>query len=138
MMTIEVLKSKLHRIEVTQANLNYIGSITIDELLMEAAGMYENERVYIYNLNNGERFDTYVIPGEKGSGIVGINGAAARKAEVGDLLIVVAYARITTQDLTGFRPMIAFPKDNKVTYPIQPRFRPRYDLDVDLGKDTIV
>lgn len=113
-MTIEVLKSKIHRVAVTQADLNYIGSITIDEALMEAAGLIENERVYIYDINNGERFDTYVIKGEKNSGVIGLNGAAARKVAVGDLVIIVAFARMTPEEAAQFKARIVFPKNNRL------------------------
>lgn len=113
-MTIEVLKSKIHRVAVTQADLNYIGSITIDEALMEAAGLLENERVYIYDINNGERFDTYVIKGARNSGVIGLNGAAARKVAVGDLVIIVAYAQMTPDEAAQFKPRIVFPKNNKL------------------------
>ena len=91
-MFIEVLKSKIHRVTVKEANLDYIGSITIDEDLMDAVNLIENERVDIYNITNGERFSTYAIKGERGSGIIGINGAAAHKAGVGDLIIIASYA----------------------------------------------
>lgn len=113
-MTIEVLKSKIHRVAVTQADLNYIGSITIDEALMEAAGLLENERVYIYDINNGERFDTYVIKGERNSGVIGLNGAAARKVAVGDLVIIVAFAHMTPEEAQGFKARIVFPKNNRL------------------------
>ena len=113
-MQIEVLKSKIHRVAVTQADLNYIGSITIDEDLMDAAGLIEGERVYIYNINNGERFDTYVIKGERGSGKICLNGAAARLAQVGDLVIIVSYATMDFEQAKTFRPTVIFPKDNKL------------------------
>ncbi len=113
-MQIEVLKSKIHRVAVTQADLNYIGSITIDEDLMDAAGLIENERVYIYNINNGERFDTYVIKGERGSGKICLNGAAARLAQVGDLVIIVSFATMDFEEAKRFRPTVIFPKDNKL------------------------
>ncbi|MDE5703458.1 MAG: aspartate 1-decarboxylase [Bacteroidales bacterium] len=113
-MTIEVLKSKIHRVAVTQADLNYIGSITIDEALMEAAGLLENERVYIYDINNGERFDTYVIRGERNSGVIGLNGAAARKVAVGDLVIIVAFAQMTPEEASRFKARIVFPKNNRL------------------------
>ena len=113
-MQIEVLKSKIHRVAVTQADLNYIGSITIDEDLMDAAGLIEGERVYIYNINNGERFDTYVIKGERGSGKICLNGAAARLAQVGDLVIIVSYAPMDFEQAKTFRPTVIFPKDNKL------------------------
>jgi len=113
-MQIEVLKSKIHRVAVTQADLNYIGSITIDEDLMDAAGLIEGERVYIYNINNGERFDTYVIKGERGSGKICLNGAAARLAQVGDLVIIVSFATMDFEKAKTFRPSVIFPKDNKL------------------------
>ena len=108
-MLLEVLKSKIHRVSVTEANLNYIGSITIDEDLVEAAGLYENEKVTIVNINNGERVDTYVIKGERGSGKICLNGAAARKFEVGDLVIIMAYAQMTPEEATTFKPKVVFP-----------------------------
>ena len=108
-MLIEILKSKIHRVSVTEANLNYIGSITIDEDLVEAAGLYENEKVTIVNINNGERIDTYVIRGERGSGKICLNGAAARKFEVGDLVIIMAYAQMTPEEASTFKPKVVFP-----------------------------
>ena len=108
-MLLEVLKSKIHRVSVTEANLNYIGSITIDEDLVEAAGLYENEKVTIVNKNNGERVDTYVIKGERGSGKICLNGAAARKFEVGDLVIIMAYAQMTPEEASTFKPKVVFP-----------------------------
>ena len=108
-MLLEILKSKIHRVSVTEANLNYIGSITIDEDLVDAAGLYENEKVTIVNINNGERIDTYVIKGERGSGKICLNGAAARKIEVGDLVIIMAYAQMTPQEAEGFKPKVVFP-----------------------------
>lgn len=108
-MLLEVLKSKIHRVSVTEANLNYIGSITIDEDLVEAAGLYENEKVTIVNINNGERVDTYVIKGERGSGKICLNGAAARKFEVGDLVIIMAYAHMTPEEASTFKPKVVFP-----------------------------
>jgi len=114
-MNIEILKSKIHRVTVTKANLNYIGSITIDENLMDAANIIENERVSIFNITNGERFSTYVIKGERGSGIIGINGAAARKASVGDLVIIVSYASMEFEEAKKFKPAVIFPdKSNKL------------------------
>ena len=109
MMQVEVVKSKIHRVSVTEANLNYIGSITIDEDLVEAAGLYENEKVTIVNINNGERIDTYVIRGERGSGKICLNGAAARKFEVGDLVIIMAYAQMTPEEASTFKPKVVFP-----------------------------
>lgn len=108
-MLLEIMKSKIHRVSVTQANLNYIGSITIDSNLMEAAGIFEGERVYIVNNNNGERFDTYVIPGEPGSGTICLNGAAARKVQPGDIVIIMAYALMTPEEARGFKPKVVFP-----------------------------
>ncbi len=108
-MFLEIMKSKIHRVTVTQANLNYIGSITIDSRLMEAAGILEGERVYIVNNNNGERFDTYAIPGEPGSGVICLNGAAARKAQPGDVVIIMAYAHLTPEEAKSFKPAVVFP-----------------------------
>lgn len=113
-MQIEVLKSKIHRVKVTQADINYIGSITIDEDLMEKANLIENERVYIYNINNGARFDTYVIKGERGSGIIGLNGAAARLVQIDDLLIIVSFASMDFEEAKIFKPTVIFPKNNKM------------------------
>ncbi|MBP3253918.1 MAG: aspartate 1-decarboxylase [Bacteroidales bacterium] len=113
-MQIEVLKSKIHRVKVTQADLNYIGSITIDEELMDKANIIENERVYIYDINNGERFDTYAIKGEKHSGVIGLNGAAARKVQVGDLLIIVSFATMDFEQAKSWKPTVIFPKDNHI------------------------
>ncbi len=114
-MTIEVLKSKIHRAKVTEAELNYIGSITIDEDLMDAANLMENEKVGIYNINNGERFDTYVIKGKRGSGSIGLNGAAARKVMINDLIIIVSYANMTPDEAKTHKPVILFPdKNNRI------------------------
>lgn len=113
-MFIEVLKSKIHRVTVTEADLDYIGSITIDEALMEAAGIMENEKVEIYNITNGERLATYAIRGERGTGVIGINGAAAHKAGVGDLLIIAAYAQMTPEEAREWHPTVIFPKDNRL------------------------
>ena len=113
-MQIEVVKSKIHRVAVTEADLNYIGSITIDEDLMEAANIIENERVYIYNINNGERFDTYVIKGERGSGKICLNGAAARLVQKGDLVIIVSYATMDFEEAKNWKPTVIFPQNNKV------------------------
>jgi len=110
-MQIEILKSKIHRAEVTEADLNYIGSITIDEDLMDAANLIENERVDIYNINNGQRFNTYVIKGARGSGAIGVNGAAARMVQKGDLLIIVSYARMDFEEAKTFVPAIVFPAE---------------------------
>ena len=108
-MTIELLKSKIHRVRVTEANLNYIGSITIDEALVEAAGLYPNEKVQIVNITNGERIETYVIVGERGSGKIGINGAAAHKFAVGDLVIIMSYAQMTPEEARTHQPKVVFP-----------------------------
>lgn len=114
-MLIEVLRSKIHRVTVTEADLDYIGSITIDEALMEASGIIENERVEIYNITNGERFATYAIKGERGSGVIGINGAAAHKAHIGDLIIIAAYAQMELEEAKSWHPTVIFPKDNRLS-----------------------
>ena len=111
-MQIEVLKSKLHCVKVTEANLNYMGSITIDEDLMDAVGIIAGERVYIVNNNNGERFDTYVIRGERGSGCICLNGAAARKVQVGDIVIIMSYALMDFEEAKTFTPKVVFPDQN--------------------------
>ncbi|MCQ2249958.1 MAG: aspartate 1-decarboxylase [Bacteroidales bacterium] len=108
-MNIEVLKSKIHRVSVTQANLEYIGSITIDEELMEAANIIENEKVQVVNINNGERLETYVIKGERGSGCVCLNGPAARKVVVGDIVIIISYATMDFEEAKSFKPWVIFP-----------------------------
>jgi aspartate 1-decarboxylase len=108
-MMIEVLKSKIHRVRVTEANLNYVGSITIDEELMEAANMIEGEQVQILDINNGERFETYIIKGERGSGCICLNGAAARKVAVDDLVIIVSYALMDFEEPKTFKPSVIFP-----------------------------
>lgn len=108
-MLIEVLKSKIHRVSVTEANLNYVGSITIDEALMEAAGMIEGEKVQILDINNGERLETYIIKGRRGSGCICLNGAAARKVAVGDLVIIVSYALLDFEEAKSFKPTVIFP-----------------------------
>ena len=108
-MQIEVLKSKIHRASVTQANLNYVGSITIDEDLLDAAGMIEGEKVQVLDIDNGERLETYIIKGERGSGAVCLNGAAARKGQVGDKVIIVSYALMDFEDAKNFRPRVVFP-----------------------------
>ena len=113
-MMIEVLKSKIHCAQVTQANLNYIGSITIDEDLMDAANMIEGEKVQIVNNNNGERFETYIIKGERGSGCICLNGAAARKVVVGDTVIIISYALMDFEEAKTFRPSVIVPENNKV------------------------
>lgn len=108
---IEVLKSKLHCATVTEANLNYMGSITIDEDLLDAANMIAGEKVQIVNNNNGERFETYVIKGERGTGCVCLNGAAARKVVVGDTVIIISYALMDFEEAKAFRPTVVFPKE---------------------------
>jgi len=108
-MNVEILKSKIHRVTVTEANLNYIGSITIDENLMDAAGILPGEHVYIVDNNNGERLETYAIPGERGSGVVCLNGAAARKVLPGDIVIIMAYATMPYEEARGFKPTVIFP-----------------------------
>jgi aspartate 1-decarboxylase len=108
-MYIEVLKSKIHRVTVTEANLNYLGSITIDEDLLDAAGLIENEKVQVVNINNGERLDTYIIKGERGTGVICLNGPAARKVVVGDLVIIMSYAMIEAEAAKSHRPLIIFP-----------------------------
>ena len=108
-MFIEVVKSKIHRVTVTEANLNYIGSITIDEDLLDAANLIANEKVSIVNNNNGERFETYIIKGECGSGVVCLNGAAARKAQPGDIIIVMSYAMMDFEEAKTFKPSVVFP-----------------------------
>ena len=108
-MQIEVCKSKLHQVTVTEANLNYVGSITIDEDLMDAANLIENEKVQIVNINNGERLDTYVIRGERGSGTICLNGAAARKVAVGDVLIIISYATMDFEEAKSWKPALVFP-----------------------------
>ncbi len=109
-MLVEVLKSKIHRVRVTESNLNYIGSITIDEDLMDAANIIANEKVSIVNNNNGERFDTYVIRGERGTGTICINGAAARLVQVDDVVIIMAYAHMEFEAAKTFKPAIIFPE----------------------------
>ena len=108
-MLINVFKSKIHRVKVTQAELNYVGSITIDEDLLEAAGIRENEKVQIVNNNNGERFETYVIKGERGSGMICLNGAAARKVQPDDIVIIMSYAMMDFEEAKQFKPIVIFP-----------------------------
>tara|TARA_R110002020_G_scaffold75781_1_gene192554 strand:+ start:1279 stop:1626 length:348 start_codon:yes stop_codon:yes gene_type:complete len=110
-MQIQVLKSKIHRVKITQAELHYVGSITIDEDLMDAANLIENEKVQIVNVNNGERLETYVITGERGSGQVCLNGPAARKAQVGDIVIIISYAGMELEEAKKFKPVLIFPDD---------------------------
>lgn len=108
-MLIEMMKSKIHRVTVTEANLNYIGSITIDSALLRASGILEGQRVWIVNNNNGERFDTYVIAGPEGSGVICLNGAAARKAQPGDIVIIMTYALMTPEEAGTHKPVVIFP-----------------------------
>ncbi|RXE71893.1 aspartate 1-decarboxylase [Muribaculaceae bacterium Isolate-002 (NCI)] len=109
MVQVQLVKSKIHRVTVTEARLDYIGSITIDEELMEAANIFEGERVYIVNNNNGERFDTYTIKGERGSGVICLNGAAARRVQPGDIVIIMAYAIVPIDEAPDFKPTVIFP-----------------------------
>jgi len=114
-MLIQRFKSKIHRARVTQADLDYVGSITIDEDLMDAANMYEGERVQIVNNNNGERLETYVIKGKRGAGTICLNGAAARKVAVGDIVIIISYAWMELEEAQKFKPISIFPdEDNKL------------------------
>jgi len=111
-MQIEVVKSKIHRVHVTGAELDYIGSITLDEDLMDAAGLVQGERVYIVNVNNGERFDTYTITGVRGGGEVTLNGPAARRVQKGDIIIIIAYASMGVEEAKSFKPTIIFPNES--------------------------
>ena len=111
-MQIELLKSKIHRVKVTEANVNYIGSITIDEDLMDAAHLIEYEKVHVVNVTNGERLITYVIKGERGSGIICLNGAAAHKARIGDIIIILSYAIMDENEVKNFQPICIFPENN--------------------------
>ena len=111
-MLITMFKSKIHRVKVTEANLNYMGSITIDEALMEAANIVEGEKVQVVNNNNGERIETYVIAGERHSGIICLNGAAARRAQPGDVVIIITYAMRTPEEAKAFKPISVYPDDN--------------------------
>jgi aspartate 1-decarboxylase len=111
-MWIEVFKSKIHRVKVTQAELHYVGSITIDEALMEAANLIEGEKVQIVNINNGERLETYTIKGERNSGVICLNGPAARKVQVGDIIIIIAYALMPFEEAKTFKPTLVFPNEN--------------------------
>jgi aspartate 1-decarboxylase len=111
-MTIQVLKSKIHRVKITQAELHYVGSITLDQDLMDAANLIEGEKVHVLNINNGERLETYVITGERGSGQVCINGPAARKMQVGDIVIVISYAGMDFEEAKSFKPTLCFPDQN--------------------------
>ena len=115
-MNIQVFKSKIHRVSVTEADLNYIGSITIDEALMEAANLIEGEKVQIVNVNNGERLETYIIKGERNSGVICLNGPAARRVAVGDIVIIIGYAYMDFEEAKNFKPSIVFPnpKTNRI------------------------
>lgn len=110
-MQIETLKSKIHRATITEANLNYVGSLTLDEDLMDAANMIENEKVQVVNVNNGERLETYLIKGKRGSGIVCLNGPAARRGMVGDIVVVISYATMDFEEAKQFKPWVVFPKE---------------------------
>lgn len=111
-MLLEIMKSKIHRAVVTDANLNYMGSITIDSALLEAAGILPNEKVQVVNNNNGERFETYVIPGERNSGVICLNGAAARLVQPGDIIIIIAYAWMEEREAANFKPKVVFVDEN--------------------------
>ena len=111
-MIIEILKSKIHRVKVTQAELNYVGSITIDEDLLDAAHIIPNEKLQIVNNNNGERFETYAIKGERGTGTICLNGATARKVQVGDILIIMSYGSLPMEEAKAYQPILVFPDDN--------------------------
>lgn len=110
-MTIDILKSKVHRALITEANLNYVGSLTLDEDLMEAANMIENEKVQVVNVNNGTRLETYLIKGKRGSGVCCLNGPAARQGAVGDIIIIISYAAMEFEKAKTFKPWIVFPKE---------------------------
>lgn len=110
-MHIQLMKSKIHRVKITQAELHYVGSITIDEDLMDAANLIENEKVQVVNVNNGERLETYVIKGERASGKICLNGPAARKAQVGDIVIIVSYASMEVEEAKNYKPVIVFPDE---------------------------
>lgn len=110
-MHIEVLKSKIHRATITEANLNYIGSLTLDEDLMDAANLIENEKIQVVNVNNGTRLETYIITGKRGSGIVCLNGPAARKGAVGDVIVIISYATMDFEEAKTFKPWLVFPKE---------------------------
>ena len=110
-MQIQILKSKIHRAVITEANLNYVGSLTLDEDLMDAANVIENEKIQVVNVNNGERLETYIIKGKRGTGIVCLNGPAARKGAAGDIVIVISYALMDFEEAKKFKPTVIFPKD---------------------------
>ena len=111
MMQIEILKSKIHRAVITEANLHYVDSLTLDEDLMDAANLIENEKVQVVNVNNGERLETYLIKGKRGSGVVCLNGPAARRGAVGDLVVIIAYAIMDFEEAKKFQPAVVFPKE---------------------------
>jgi aspartate 1-decarboxylase len=113
-MEIEILKSKVHRVAITEANLNYIGSLTLDEDLMDAANLISNEKVQVVNVNNGARIETYLIPGKRKSGICCLNGPAARYGAVGDIVIVISYARMDIEEARKFKPWVVFPKEGNI------------------------
>lgn len=115
-MLVEMMKSKLHCVQVTEANLNYMGSITIDEDLLEVAGILPGEKVQVVDNNNGERFETYTIRGERGSGCVCLNGAAARKVQVGDTVIIICYALMDYEEAKNFTPKVVFPENNRIAH----------------------
>ena len=110
-MQIEILKTKIHRAVITEANLNYVGSLTIDEDLMEAANMIENEKIQVVNANNGERIETYIIKGKRGSGVICLNGPAARRGAVGDVVVIISYASMDFEEAKKFKPTVVFPKE---------------------------
>lgn len=110
-MQIQILKSKVHRAVITEANLNYVGSLTLDEDLMDAANMIEHEKIQVVNVNNGERIETYLIKGKRGSGVVCLNGPAARKGAEGDVVIVISYALMDFDEAKAFKPVVVFPKE---------------------------
>ena len=110
-MQIEILKSKVHRATITEANLEYVGSLTLDEDLMDAANMIENEKITVVNANNGERLETYLIKGKRGSGVVCLNGPAARKGNEGDVIIIISYAQMDFEEAKNFKPSVVFPKE---------------------------
>ena len=113
-MQIQILKSKIHRAVITEANLNYVGSLTLDEDLMDAANLIENEKIQVVNVNNGERLETYIIKGQRGSGVVCLNGPAARKGAEGDIVIIISYALMDFEKAKSFKPAIVFPKEGNM------------------------
>lgn len=113
-MMVQMFKSKIHQVKVTEANLNYVGSITIDEDLLDAANILEGEKVQVVNNNNGERLETYTIKGERGSGIICMNGAAARKAQIGDVVLIITYAMMDLEEAKAFKPTVIFPNENNL------------------------